>query len=329
MTTSTDPRGRLAELYSAKQTALATAAVSPDQTFVRRHFYDLQLQPQSEPQDDEIMGGGFSNSIDARPAAPDIERGSVRAVYPLDMVQVGYLLGEFFGTVSPTGSGPYVHTFDSASVAIPSTTVERKLNTGAFDGAVGLVARSITFPIGADRGYTRLNVEYFARQCLEQYASTVAGTPTAPALGARVPRAVGSIKRDGSVLGAIISGDVTLTNVLGEDAYHGSALVEDVQLEGRTAALNLTGRFKGSALRDMGKIASGAYLPGVYEIELAWALSASLSLVLTLRNQRFAKVGLATSGPGRLDVGLRGRGEVGASAAMVTAVLTTSQSAAY
>lgn len=329
MSTSSDPRGRLAELYSAKQTALAAPAVSPGQTFVRRHFYDLQLQPQSEPQDDDIMGGGFANSIDARPAAPDIERGSVRAVYPLDMVQIGFLLAEFFGTVTPTGAGPYVHTFDSASVVIPSTTIERKINTGAFDGAVGLVARSLTFPIGADRGYTRINAEYFARQCMEQYASTTAGTPTAVALGARVPRAVGSIKRDGVALGSIISGDVTLTNVLGEDAYHGSALVEDVQLEGRTAALNLTGRFKGAALRDMGKVASGAYLPGVYDIELAWTLSASLSLVLTLRNQRFAKVGIATSGPGRLDVGLRGRGEVGAASAMVTAVLTTTQATAY
>lgn len=329
MTTSSDPRGRLAELYTARQTALATAAVSPDQTFVRRHFYDLQLTPQSEPQDDDILGGGFDNSIDARPAAPDIERASARAVLPLDLVQVGYLLTEFFGAVSPTGEGPYLHTFDSSTTAIPSTTVERKLNTGAFDGGVGLVARSITFPIGADRGYTRLNVDYFARQALDQYSSSVAGTPTAVALGARVPRAVGTIKKDGAALGAIISGDLTLTNILGEDAYHGSRLVEDVQLEGRTAALNLTGRFKGAALRDLGKLASNAYLPGVYDIELAWVLSASLSLVVTVRNQRFAKVGVPTSGPGRLDVALRGRGEVGASDPMITAVLTNAQSTAY
>lgn len=329
MTTSTDPRGRLAELYSARQTALATAAASPAQTFVRRHFYDLAFNPQSEPQDDDVMGGGFANSIDARPAAPDIERASARVVWPLDLTQIGWALAEFFGSVEPSGTGPYVHTFDTASATVPSTTVERRLASGAFDGATGLVARSLMFPIGSDRGYTRINADYFAREALEQYGSTVAGTPTTPALTARVPRAVGTIKRDGVALGSIISGDVTLTNVLGEDAYHGSRLVEDVQLEGRTAALNLTGRFKGAALRDMGKIASGAYLPGVYEIELDWTLSASLSLVLTLRNKRFAKVGIATSGPGRLDVALRGRGEVGTSAAMATAVLTNSQSAAY
>lgn len=329
MTTSSDPRGRLAELYSARQTTLATAAASPAQTFVRRHFYDLQLTPQSEPQDDDILGGGFANSIDARPAAPDIERATARAVYPLDLVQAGYLLAEFFGVVSPTGSGPYVHTFDSAGTTIPTTTVERKLKTGAFDGGVGLVARSITIPLGADRGYTRINVDYFARQALEQYADTVAGTPTAVALGARVPRAVGTIKKDGVALGSIISGDLTLTNVLGEDAYDGSRLVDDVQLEGRTAAINLTGRFKGSALRDLGKIESGAYLPGAYDIERSWVLSASLSLVVTVRNMRFAKVGLATSGPGRLDVALRGRGEVDATDPMITAVLTNSQSAAY
>lgn len=46
MTTSNDPRGRLAELYSASQTALITPAASPGQTFQRRHFYDWTPSPQ-------------------------------------------------------------------------------------------------------------------------------------------------------------------------------------------------------------------------------------------------------------------------------------------
>lgn len=325
MTTTNDPRGRLAELYFARQTAVNVAAVSPDQTFIQRNFYDLQMQPQSEPQDDDVLGGGFGNSIEARPAAPDIERASVRAVWPMDMVQIGYLLAEFFGTPGTTGSGPYTHVFTTGQVTIPTTTFERKFKAGAFDGAVGVVCRSLQIPLGPDRGYTRISAEYFARQALDQYASSIAGTPTATTLSARVPRAVGTILKDGVALGSILSGDCTLTNVLGEDAYHGSSLVEDVQLEGQMAALNLTARFKGTAIRDMGKIASGAYLPGIYEISLAWALSGSLSLTVVLRNQRFAKVGVGTGGPGRLDVSLRGRGEAGATGSMATATLVNSQ----
>lgn len=327
MTTSNDPRGRLSELYSARQTSLITPAVSPGQTFIRRHFYDLQPQPQSEPQSDDVMGGGFHNSIDERPAAPDVERASLRMVWPLDLVQIGWGLAELLGSPVTTGAGPYVHTFSSGTVQIPSTTFERKLGTGAFDGVIGAVARSLTFPIGADRGYTRINAEYFARESLEQYAVTVAGTPTVPALGARVPRAVGTIKKGGVALGSVISGDVTLTNVLGEDSYHGSKFIDDVQLEGRQAATNLTMRLKGSAAREFGKIAVGQTLPDPLELELAWELSAALKLTLTLRNQRFAKAGVATSGPGRLDLPLRARGEVGAAADMVTAVLTNSQAA--
>lgn len=326
MTTSNDPRGRLSELYSAKQTALATAAVSPAQSFVRRHFYDFTPSPQSEPQDDEILGGGFHNSIDARPAAPDIERGGVRIAWPLDLAQIGFVLAELLGLPTTTGSGPYVHTFNSGTIQVPTTTFERKFGAGAFDGAVGAVCRQLAFPIGSDRGFTRLNADYFARECLEQYASSVAGTPTAVALAARVPRSIGSIKREGAALGSILSGDLTISNLLGEDAYHGGRLVDDVQIEGRTVGLNLTGRFKGSALRDLGKLPVGGYLPDPQDIELEWALSANLKLVLTVRNVRFAKVGVGTSGPGRLDVPLRGRAEIDATDPMVTAVLTNSQS---
>ena len=123
----------------------------------------------------------------------------------------------------------------------------------------------------------------------------------------------------------MISGDVTLTNIVGEDSYHGSRFIDDVQLDGRQAAVNLTGRFKGAAMRDLGKLEAGQFLPEAYDLETAWQLTATLKLVMTLRNQRFAKVGVATPGPGRLDVALRSRGEVGAAADMVTAVLTNGQ----
>lgn len=325
MTTSTDPRGRLSELYTARQIALATAAAAPGQTFVRRHFYDWTPSPQSEPQDDDVLGGGFQNSIDARPAAPDLDRSSVRVVWPLDLVQIGYVLAEFFGAPATTGTDPYTHTFTSGGVQVPTTTCERKLNTAQFDGVIGAVCRSLQFPVGSDRGYTRVNADYFARESLEQYDTSIAGTVTTPALAARVPRAVGTIKRDGVLLGAIISGDVSLTNMLGEDGYHGSKFIDDVQLEGRTVGLNLTGRFKGSALRDLGKVAPGAFIQGTQDIELEWQLSANLKLVMTIRNVRFAKVGVGTAGPGRLDVALRGRAEIGVADPMVTAVLVNSQ----
>lgn len=322
MTTSNDPRGRLAELYSASQTALITPAVAPGQTFQRRHFYDWTPSPQEEPQDDELMGGGFANSIDARPGAPDIHRASLRVAWPLDLAQIGFVLTELLGAPATTGASPYVHTFDSATTVIPSRTFERRLAAGQFDGAVGAVARSLQFPIGSDRGYTRVTADYFAREALEQYAVSVAGTPETPTINSRVPRAVGTIKRGGTQLAAVISGDATITNVLGEDSYAGSKFVDDVALEGRTAAINITGRFKGAAMRDLGKVPVGSFIQDASDFDLEWALSPNLKLVLTIRNVRFARVGIGTSGPGRLDVPLRGRAEIGANASMVTAVLT-------
>ena len=325
MPTTNDPRGRQAELYFAEQTNLLTPAVSPTQTFTRRQFYDFTPSPQSEPQDDEILGGGFHNSIDARPAAPDVERGSVRIAWPMDLTQMGWVLTELLGSPVTTGAGPYTHTWSSATAVIPTRTFERKLATGQFDGANGAVCRSLRFPIGSDRGYTRVDAEYFVRQVVEQYAVSIAGAPSTPAITARVPRSVGSIMKDGVALGSVISGDATITNALGEDGYAGSRLIDDVALEGRAVAINLTGRFKGAAMRDFGKVEVGAYLPTSMNIDLQWQLAVDLQLFLSVRNVRFAKVGVATAGPSRLDVPLRGRAEIGTGDSMVAAVLTNAQ----
>lgn len=327
MTTSNDPRGRLAELYSARQLNLATAAASPAQPFTRRHFYGFSPTPQSEPQDDPLLGGGFHNSVDDRPGAPDVERGSLRVGWPLDLVQIGWALQELLGQPTTTGAGPYVHTFTSSTVQVPTTTFERRLGAGAFDGVIGAVCRSLQFPIGADRGYVRVNADYVVRQVLEQYPESVAGDFATPLVDKRVPRAAGTIKRNGVDLGSIISGDVTITNQLGEDSYHGSRFIDDVAMEGRGASMSLTGRFKGAALREFGAIPAGQIIQQPMDIELVWPLGPSLKLELTVRNLRFAKVGVATEGPGRLDVQLRGRGEIGADAAMVSAVLTNAQAA--
>lgn len=324
MTTSNDPRGRLAELWTARQSALGTAATTAAD-WVRRHFYGLTVTPQNEPQPDDVMGGGVHNSIDEREAAPDIDRNSVAVEWPLDLVQIGWVLTELFGAPVTTGAGPYTHTFTSAGVQIPSSTLERKFAAGAFDGAHGLVMRSLQLPIGSDRGYTRAQAQYFARATPDQYADSLVGAETeTPALGARVPRAVGNITRDGVALGHILSGDVMLTNLLGEDSYHGSAHVDDVQLEGRQVAITLTGRFKGAALRDLGKIAVGQYLPGTQTIALTWALGA-VSLTLTVRGVRFARTAPGTNAPGRMDVPLRGRAEAVSGDPMITAVLVNGQ----
>lgn len=327
MTTSTDPTGRMGEVYSATQTAFGTAAASPDQTFVRRAFYGWRPAPQSEPQEDQILGAGFANAIDERPAAPDIERGGLSVDWPLDTIQIGYVLAEILGAPSTNGAGPYIHTFSSGAAQLPSRTFERKLATGQFDGAVGVVGRSLRLPIGSDRGYARVTAEYLVRESVAQYGASIAGSPTALALSNRVPSAVGAIALDGAAMGAVLSGAMTITNQLGEDAYHGSRFIDDVQLEGRQVALDLSVRFKGAAARGLGELAEGEYLPGTHTLVLTWELGASNKLVVTVRNLRFAKTAPATSGPGRLDVPLRARGEVGAADPMITAVLTNGHAA--
>ena len=301
MSTSNDPRARLQRCFVAPQSALGVVADAGD--FVRRAFYDYTPQVQSAPQDDEIIGADYQNGIDDTPGAPDTERGSVAIAWPLDLIQIGYALTEALGAPTTSGSTTKTHTFSSgASAVLPSRTIERMLASGQYDGVIGAVLRTLRFPIGSDRGYTQVQANYFTRQHVKQYASPIAVSPTVPSLANRVPRAVGTIKKNGVALGSILSGDFTLTNMLGEDAYHGSALVEDVQVEGRKAAINLTARFKGAAMRDLGELPNGALVQDANEIELAWELSATMKLVITIAGVRFAKTGVAARGVGRLDV---------------------------
>src|SRR5690606_694268 len=154
---------------------------------------------------------GFANAIDERPAAPDIERGGLSVDWPLDTIQIGYVLAEILGAPSTNGAGPYIHTFSSGAAQLPSRTFERKLATGQFDGAVGVVGRSRRLPIGSGRGYARVTAEYLVRESVAQYGASIAGSPTALALSNRVPSAVGAIALDGAAMGAVLSGAMTIT----------------------------------------------------------------------------------------------------------------------
>lgn len=314
------PRGRKMLIRVAPQASFDAAAATG---FVQLAAYAHSFLPASEPQDDDVLGG-FANSIDDRPAAPDIEDGSGRIEWAFDMAQVGWILRQVFGAPVTTGTGPYVHTF-GASETIPDHTLEREIANGAqYDGVIGAVARQITFGVGSDKGYRRLPVEYVARQVVDQYAASIAGAFATPTLSNRVPAAVGSLKRDGAAMGSILSGDIVIQNEIEMDRYDGDRLNGAAFLTGRKVAVNLQARFLNATLRDLGKIATGQYLPGVYSIERTYELSASLKLVITCANVRFAKAGLEVSNGKHTTVPLRGRAEVSAAAAAVTCVLTNS-----
>jgi hypothetical protein len=180
------------------------------------------------------------------------------------------------------------------------------------------------FPIGAGSGYQEVALELVASKIIEPYTSTAAGTPTTtdtpPAN--RVPKSVGLIKVAGTQVGQIISGDMTLTNTIALDRYVGdSAYPSTAILEGQDVALALTARYNTDALRAYGALGSGL-LPPVQEVDFIYVLTASqLQLTLTCQNVRFEPVDLDTQNGKTMTVALKGRAEVGASNALLTATL--------
>jgi hypothetical protein len=150
-------------------------------------------------------------------------------------------------------------------------------------------------------------------------AATAAGTPTALGLQ-RFGHFHGSIKREGSLLGEITTAQVTYSNNLDRV----ETIRPDGKIEGLDAGMamlsgNIVGRFASTTLLDQAVAGTPC------ELEFAWTISASLSLVLTAHAVYLPVPRLPIDGPRGREVTFDWQGAKDTSPArMFTAVLTNS-----
>lgn len=326
MSTSVLPRGRQSKLRLAWETTYATAPVSGFQE-LNAYAHDLARARALEP--DDVLGAGFANNVDARPAAPNVEDASAKISVPCDMLQVGYWLAAALGRIAPTGAGPYVHSFASGGTSIPSITLERELLAAAqYDGLTGGVVKTLKMPLKPGKGYNMFDIDLAASQVLAPYASTAAGSPTVATLANRVPNFLGLIKANGTTLGGLIDGALTLTNDITLDRYvNGAEYVAAAILEGQDVAVDVTARYSTDALRAYG-VPDGTHLPPVQSIVFSWTLGA-MTLLVTCAAVRFEPVNAPVTNGKTITQQLKGRAEVGASTPMLTATLTNTMATEY
>src|SRR5579862_3025106 len=122
MTTSLIPRGRQTKLRGAWETTYGT---NPGASFFELNPYTAELTRTRPLEPDDILGAGFANSMDARPAAPSPEDGAGKLKVPLDLGQIGFWLGAGLGRVTATGTTPKTHSFVSGVTTLPSLSLER------------------------------------------------------------------------------------------------------------------------------------------------------------------------------------------------------------
>jgi hypothetical protein len=128
MTTSVLPRGRQQKLRLAWE---ATYATNPTTGFNELNPYTVGFNRARALVADDILGPGYANTVDGRPAGPNVEDATGKLSVPLDLAQIGWWLGAGLGRVSATGTTPKSHAFTSGNTSLPSLYLEREILAAA------------------------------------------------------------------------------------------------------------------------------------------------------------------------------------------------------
>lgn len=157
----------------------------------------------------ELLGYGR----DPLPPVKDAITADGDVVVPIDPRFLGIWLKALFGEPTTTGaSAPYTHEFQSGAYNLPSMAIEvQNPDVPSFRMMSGVKANSITWNMQRS-GLVTATVSCIA-QGETTATSSAAGTLTELTLG-RFGAFNGAIKREGSQLGNVVSGQITYTNNL-------------------------------------------------------------------------------------------------------------------
>lgn len=323
------PRGRTSALRLADQADVQTQATG---AFFELNTYTGTFNKKRPLDDDDVTGQvGFANNTDARPAAPGLEDADGTLNVPLDLDQFGWWLRGALSTYAKAAvgggapAGTMAHTFQSGGLSLAARTIERQFSATQFEAMIGAVVQELSLPIGADKGYAKSDLKLWGRQVTDPYTATIAGAPTVVALASRVPASSGAILIGGAAVGRIQTGSLKITNTVTADRYAGDNLESDAFLDKTDVSLDITARYTTDALRIFGKTGANGVLPDPFSIQLSWTLGPNLNLVVTAPAVRFNPVSIAIQNGSLIQQQLSGRGEVGAGAPMITAVLTNAR----
>ncbi len=131
---------------------------------------------------------------------------------PIDAEAFGFWLKAAFGGPVTTGTGPYTHVFTSGSWTLPSMSIETAMpEVPRYAMYSGCVLDQLSWQMQRS-GLLTATAKLIA-QGETTATSTIAGTPTGWNLQ-RFGHFNGSIKRNGTALGNIVSADIQYANNL-------------------------------------------------------------------------------------------------------------------
>ncbi len=202
---------------------------------------------------------------------------------------------EEFGAPTTTGaSAPYTHEFQSGAYNLPSMAIEvQNPDVPSFRMMSGVKANSISWTMNRS-GLVTATISCIA-QGESKATSSAAGTLTEMALG-RFGAFNGAIKREGTLLADVVSGQITYTNNLDrvetirDDGKIGGADEGIAMLSGEVVV-----RFGDTVLLD--QAVSGAPC----ELDFGYTIDADTKLNLVAHEVYLPRPRLPITGPGGMQ----------------------------
>ena len=259
--------GARAQMALAFETTYGTA---PTTGFRVVPFASTTLGSEQPLITSELLGQGR----DPLPPIKDAVTADGDVVVPLDVENFGLWLKAAFGAPTTTGTTPKTHTFQSGAWALPSMAIETGMpEVPRYAMYTGCVCDQLSWQMSRS-GLLTATARLVA-QGENAASATAAGTTTALGLQ-RFGHFNGSITRNGTPLGNIISAEVTYSN--GLDRIE--TIRADGKIEGADPGMaSLTGRME-VRFADTALITQA--LDGTpCELVFAYSLGASASFTFT------------------------------------------------
>jgi hypothetical protein len=310
-------QGKTSRLARGLQTDIATF---PTAMRLAR-YYSSTIEGKQDDQPDDVIGATAHNDFDTVNLQRDMETVDGAMEFPLCANQTGDVLTDIFGLPVTTGTNPTItHTFSSGAATAPRLFgQEIKISATRQRRHVGLVARSFSLSVAKENGIQRFSISVIGRQDLN--ASTAFASPGAERAYLPLNKRTARIQLNGAAAPDIMSGSFEYnTGVEAVPYLDGTEFIGAIERDNdATVSGSISVRTDSNTYHALGDTATDhtvAFIVG----------SGNSMMTITVRG-RFSKKGQPVSGRGPLVTEFAFKGQVGASAPMVTVALVNSLAA--
>ena len=276
-------QGARAQMALAFETTYGTPPVGG---FTKMPFASTSLGSEQPLLNSELLGYGR----DPLPPIKDAVTADGNVVVPIDAEAFGFWLKAAFGDPVTTGTGPYTHEFRSGGWTLPSLSIETGMpEIPRFAMYSGCVLDTLSWQMQRS-GLLTASASLVA-QGESIAAASAAGTLADLGLQ-RFGHFNGSITRNGTALGNIVSAEITYANTLDR--------VETIRSDGRIDGADpsiaaLTGRVE---VRFADQVLVNQAINGdPCALEFAYVLPSGESLTLTAHAVYLPRPRIEISGP--------------------------------